>query len=70
MDTNRLRAVMVLHGDTGTRLAAALGISRTALSMKMTGKSQFTQREIWKIKERYGLSAEDIDRIFFASRVS
>ena len=32
--------------------------------MKMTGKSQFTQREIWKIKGLYGLSAEDHRPVF------
>lgn len=70
MNPNKLKSVMVLHGDNGVKLAAALGISQQTLSAKITGKSQFTQEEIWRIKERYGLSAVDIDDIFFARCVS
>lgn len=70
MNSNKLRSVMVLHGDTGGKLAAAIGISQQSLSAKINGKRQFTQDEIRKIKERYGLSAEEVDEIFFAQRVS
>lgn len=64
MNTNKLRSVMVLHGDNGVKLARALGISQNSLSKKMTGKSQFTQDEIWQIKERYGLTPVEVDEIF------
>ena len=70
MNTNKLRSVMVLHGDNGVKLARALGISQNSLSKKMTGKSQFTQDEIWQIKERYGLTPVEVDEIFFAQSVS
>ena len=70
MNTNKLRSVMVLHGDNGVKLARALGISQNSLSKKMTGKSQFTQDEIWRIKKRYGLTPEEVDEIFFTQRVS
>lgn len=72
MNSRLLKAVMVKHGDTGRELAAALGITRTTLSHKMTeyrGMS-FTQREIMLIKERYALTAEDIETIFFTQKVS
>lgn len=70
MNPNKLRAVMALHGDNGVKLAAAIGISQQSLSAKINGRRQFTRDEIWKIKERYGLSAEEIDGIFFAQCVS
>ena len=70
MNPNKLRSVMVLHGDNGVKLAAALGISEHTLSKKITGKSQFTQEEIRRIKERYGLSPIEVDEIFFSKGVS
>jgi len=70
MNPNKLRAVMALHGDTGVRLSKALKISQQTLSKKINGKVDFTQREIWLIKERYQLSPADIDEIYFAELVS
>ena len=72
MDKNRLRSVMVLFGDTSETLANYLGISQSAFSKKINEKSTagFTQPEIMRIKEKYSLSGEDIDHIFFGSTVS
>lgn len=70
MNANKLRAVMVLNGDNGIALSRALGVSQQTLSAKITGKREFTQGEIWKIKDRYRLSAGEIDDIFFAKAVS
>ena len=71
MDKKRLEAAMKMYGDTGGTLAEALGIGRGTFSMKINEKNgaEFTQGEIAKIKERYGLSAWDIDNIFFAQNV-
>lgn len=67
MDKNRLRSVMVLFGDTSETLANYLGISQSAFSKKINEKSTagFTQPEIMRIKEKYSLSGEDIDHIFW-----
>ena len=72
MNPNKLRAVMVLHGENGTILSKALGISQQAFSAKINGRKgrEFTQSEIRTIKERYSLTAEDIDDIFFGGEVS
>lgn len=70
MVKNELKAVMALNGDTQGMLADAIGITRMALSNKINGKSVFTQPEIEKTALRYKLSAEDIQRIFFASTVN
>lgn len=67
MNKLMLESIMKLHGDTGTSLASYLGIARSTFSAKIneTNGSEFTQGEISKIKEKYSLSAEDIESIFF-----
>lgn len=72
MNKKLLEAKMKLHGDIGKTLAMHIGIARTTLSNKMneTNGAEFTQREISKIKERYSLTAEEVDEIFFASKAS
>lgn len=67
MNKNLLESAMKAHGDTGITLARYLGIARTTFSSKIneTKGAEFTQREIIKIKSRYGLDAESIDNIFF-----
>ena len=64
MNTKLLKSKMVAYGDTQESLADALGISRTRLTSKINGVSDFRQMEMIFIKERYGLSADDIDDIF------
>lgn len=72
MDINKLKSKMALYGDTGGDLANYLSISRSTLSSKMneTNGSEFTQNEILKIKERYSLTGEEVDEIFFNKKVS
>lgn len=68
MDVARLKSVMVLHGDNGGKLAKALGISPQRLSAKINEHkgAEFTQGEITKIKNRYNLTPEELEQIFFA----
>lgn len=72
MDINKLKSKMALHGDNGGDLASYLHISRSTLSSKMneTNGSEFTQNEILKIKEKYSLTSDEVDEIFFNSKVS
>lgn len=72
MNKNMLESVMKLHGDTGTALARFLGIARSTFSAKIneTNGAEFTQSEISKIKWRYSLKPDEVDNIFFASKVS
>ena len=60
------------YGDNGQTLAQYLGIARTTFSSKIneTNGAEFTQKEIRKIKKRYNLKSEELDRIFFDSNVS
>ena len=70
MKKNLLEAKMKIYGDTQSSLAEAIGISVQALNYKMNGKGEFTMGEIQKIKERYHLTAEEVDEIFFSQTVS
>lgn len=70
MHKNELEANMKLYGDTGENLAQALHIARSTLSSKMNGNYDFTQKEIRLIKERYNLTAAELDSIFFDIQVS
>ena len=68
MDSKLFRSVMVLHGDTNATLAAFLGISEQSVSNKINENgTEFKQGEIYKIKAKYNLDSDMLDRIFFAS---
>ena len=61
-----LRAEMIKHGDTQETLATAMGISLSRLNAKINSENaEFRQTEIIFIKDRYNLSAADVDSIFF-----
>lgn len=72
MNKKELRSLMVAHGDTYAILAQALHMQAPTLSAKINEKNGigFTQPEILSIKNRYRLSAEQIDSIFFETVVS
>ena len=61
-----LKSVMVLNGDTIRDLAVYLEISPQSVSDKINERNtEFKQGEIAMIKERYNLSPDQIDNIFF-----
>ena len=67
MNAKLLRSVMVLHGDTNAALAEFLGITEQSVSNKINENgTEFKQGEIAKIKARYNLDSDMVDRIFFA----
>lgn len=71
MNKKLFRALMLLHGDTNQTLADFLGISEQSLSNKINEKgTEFKRGEILKIKDRYQLDGDMVDRIFFADEVS
>lgn len=58
---------MALHGDNNRTLADYLGISEQSLCNKINENgTEFKQGEIREIKDRYNLSPEEVDAIFFA----
>ncbi len=71
MDKTLLRSFMVRFSDTQESLANAMNISLSRLNAKINSNgAEFTQKEILFIKERYNLSAADVDAIFFGKQVS
>lgn len=58
---------MVMNGDTNKTLADFLKISETSVSNKRTGKTDFTQGQIVAIKNRWNLTPDQVDQIFFAN---
>ncbi len=71
MDSKLLRSIMVMHGDTNATLAKFLGISEQSVCNKINENgTEFKRGEIIKIKARYNLDADMIDRIFFKAMVS
>ena len=71
MNAKLFKSVMVLHDDTNASLAKFLGITEQSVCNKINENgTEFKQGEIAKIKARYGLDADMIDRIFFANDVS
>jgi len=71
MNKNLLKSKMALYGDNFTTLAEAIGLTLQTLSLKINeNKAEFTQSEIKLIKERYHLTNDEVDEIFFADAVS
>lgn len=72
MNKNLFISKMKLFGDTQESLAEAVGISLSRLNAKIneTGGAEFTKNEIKAIKLRYCLTAEEVDLIFFGTKVS
>lgn len=72
MNARLLKSKMVLHGDTNVTLAEALGITPQRLSAKLNEweGAEFTQSEIIIIKDRYHLTPEEVDAIFFMPKSS
>lgn len=71
MNGLKLRSIMVMHGHTNKDLAELLGISEQSVSNKINERgTEFRQGEIAKIKEKYNLTAEQVEDIFFDSKVS
>ncbi len=67
MNGKLLRSIMILNGDTNATLAEYLGITEQSVSNKINENgTEFKQGEISKIKVRYNLDGDMVDRIFFA----
>lgn len=70
MNSNLLKSVIVKNDDTMTRLAEAMGLPVSALSLRISGRIEFRRNEILFIKNRYHLNSSEVDEIFFEELVS
>ena len=64
MNSNLLKSVIVKNDDTMTRLAEAMGLPVSALSLRISGRIEFRRNEILFIKNRYHLNSSEVDEIF------
>lgn len=62
---NRLREVLDRQNSNLDELAAILNITYQTLSRKMNEHVDFNKGELWVIKKRYNLTAEQMEYIFF-----
>lgn len=69
MNKNMFVSKMKLFGDTQQILADAMGMSLSRLNAKINeiNGAQFTQSEIAFFRNRWHLTPEEVDQIFFAS---
>lgn len=68
MNSRLLKIKMLEHGQVESfndELVRVLKISRPTAISKWKGKSDFTKPEIETLKHEYGLTANDVDEIFF-----
>ena len=71
MNKKLLRGLMALHGDTNKSLAKFLGISEQSVCNKINEKgTEFNRTEIGNISNKYSMTPELVDLVFFAEKVS
>ena len=72
MNKNMFVSKMKLFGDTQEILAKALNVSLTRLNAKIneTDGAEFWQHEIAFFRDRWHLTPDEVDQIFFAQKVS
>ena len=67
MNASLLKSFMALHGDTVRSLAEYLDKTPQSISDKINERgTEFRQGEIAMIKERYSLTADQVESIFFS----
>lgn len=69
-NSNKLRAFMIEKGYSAERMSRILGINPSTMSRKMSGITEFTRYEIQLMATSLGLSAQDIESIFFAKELA
>lgn len=68
-DYSKLSGAIKEKYDSRADFAKALGLSERTVSLKMTGKVQWKQREILKICEMLCISEKEIPLYFFKLKV-
>lgn len=63
---NKLRGRIVEKYGTQEKFAEALGMTKQGISLKMTGKTAFSQNDINRWCELLGIKTEQIADYFFA----
>ena len=70
MNSKLLKEKMVLRDMTTVAISKYIGINRSSWFRNITGKTEFTRREISLIASALSLDEEELIEIFFAKDVS
>lgn len=70
MNSNLLKAQIILSGKRIADVADKLNISKSALYRKMKGETEFTRNEIEQIIEFLNLNISKAVEIFFSEKVA
>ena len=70
MDVKELRYQIARSGLTREKLGKLLGVTKTTIHRRLTGKTEWTLTELQKLKEILELSDEMLRQIFFSEKVS
>lgn len=70
MNSELLKSFIGKARDTQEALAKACGLSLSSLNAKINGHASFRQDEMDVIRKRYNMTAEDVEKVFFADEVS
>jgi len=65
-DYSKLKGRIVEKCGSQKAFAEKLGIEKSTLSCKLTGRTHFTQAQIFKATEILGIDPENISAYFFA----
>lgn len=65
MNDRKLRGLIREKYGTQATFAEAMGMSKTTLSAKLNGKTEWSRQEIEKACRLLGIPAEDIPTYFF-----
>ena len=65
MNKNAFKSLIILKGDTQKDVADALGVTEQTVGDKLNGVSDFKQSEIKILIDRYDLTPEQVNDIFF-----
>lgn len=67
---NLFKAKLAEKGVTLREIASVMGCNEATLYRKMQGQSDFTRNEIQLIKQKLGLTNEEVELIFFATELA
>ena len=70
MNSLEMKVAMKKNEDTQEKLAEALGLQTSGLNARINGKIDFRASEICVIRDRYHLTPEETDKIFFRKEAS
>lgn len=61
-----LKAMLVAHGSSAADLSFIIGKGIDATRRKINGETEFTRAEMSRIKDKFALSVDEMNAIFFA----